>query len=143
MRALLGVVCRMSLHCDQRSDAGTLARAEPGCRTSPVIAAGRARSKRAPAARSRRRARQVATRRTRRGSNPGTEPTVTIGKRLAQRIRAYVTSGLTESREIRSHLEWRLSPRVSFEGSYDNVTDVSSSALGNLGADVRWRLEFE
>jgi translocation and assembly module TamB len=72
-----------------------------------------------------------------------TEPTVTIGKRLAQRIRAYVTSGLTESREIRSHLEWRLSPRVSVEGSYDNVTDVSSSALGNLGADIRWRLEFE
>ena len=26
---------------------------------------------------------------------------------------------------------------------YDNVNDISSSALGNLGADVRWRLEFE
>lgn len=72
-----------------------------------------------------------------------TEPTVTIGKRLAQRIRAYVTSGLTESREVRSNLEWRLSPRVSVEGSYDNVNDISSSALGNLGADVRWRLEFQ
>jgi len=59
------------------------------------------------------------------------------------RIRAYVTSGLTESREIRSNLEWRLSPRVSVEGSYDNVNDISSSTLGNLGADVRWRLEFE
>lgn len=72
-----------------------------------------------------------------------TEPTVTIGKRLAQRIRAYVTSGLTESREVRSNLEWRLSPRVSVEGSYDNVNDISSSTLGNLGADIRWRLEFE
>src|SRR6185369_12340376 len=72
-----------------------------------------------------------------------TEPTVTIGKRLAQRIRAYVTSGLTESREVRSNLEWRLSPRVSVEGSYDNVNDISSSALGNLGADVRFRLEFQ
>jgi translocation and assembly module TamB len=72
-----------------------------------------------------------------------TEPTVTIGKRLAQRIRAYVTSGLSESREVRSNLEWRLSPRVSVEGSYDNVNDISSSTLGNLGADVRWRLEFE
>lgn len=72
-----------------------------------------------------------------------TEPTVTIGKRLAQRIRAYVTSGFTESREVRSNLEWRLSPRVSVEGSYDNRNDISSSALGNLGADVRWRLEFE
>ena len=72
-----------------------------------------------------------------------TEPTVTIGKRLAQRIRAYVTSGLSESREVRSNVEWQLSPRVSVEGSYDNVNDISSSALGNLGADVRWRLEFQ
>jgi translocation and assembly module TamB len=72
-----------------------------------------------------------------------TEPTVTIGKRLAQRIRAYVTSGLSESREVRSNLEWRLSPKVSVEGSYDNVNDISSSALGNLGADVRFRLEFK
>jgi hypothetical protein len=68
---------------------------------------------------------------------------LTIGKRLAQRIRAYVTSGLTDQREVRSNLEWRLSPRVSVEGSYDNVNDISSSSLGNLGADVRWRLEFE
>ena len=31
-----------------------------------------------------------------------TEPTVTIGKRLTERIRAFVTSGLSESREVRS-----------------------------------------
>ncbi len=72
-----------------------------------------------------------------------TEPTVTIGKRLAERIRANVTSGLSDSREVRSNVEWRLSPRVSVEGSYDNVNDISSSSLGNLGADIRWRLEFE
>ena len=72
-----------------------------------------------------------------------TEPTITIGKRLAERIRANVTSGVAESCEIRSNLEWQLSPRVSVEGSYDNVNDISSSSLGNLGADVRWRMEFE
>lgn len=72
-----------------------------------------------------------------------TEPTVTVGKRLGERVRGNVTTGLAESREIRSNLEWRLSPRVSVETSYDNVNDISSSALGNLGADVRWRLEFE
>jgi translocation and assembly module TamB len=72
-----------------------------------------------------------------------TEPTVTIGKRLAERVRANVTTGLSESREVRSNVEWRLSPRVSVEGSYDNVNDISSSALGNLGADIRWRMEFE
>ncbi|HTM46202.1 MAG TPA: translocation/assembly module TamB domain-containing protein [Polyangiaceae bacterium] len=72
-----------------------------------------------------------------------TEPTVTIGKRLSDRIRALVTSGLTDSREVRSNLEWQLNKKVSVEGSYDNVNDISSSSLGNLGADIRWRLEFE
>jgi len=72
-----------------------------------------------------------------------TEPTVTIGKRLTDRVRANVTTGLAESREVRSNLEWRLNNQVSVESSYDNVNDISSSALGNLGADVRWRLEFE
>lgn len=71
-----------------------------------------------------------------------TEPTVTVGKRLTSRVRANVTSGFSESREVRSNLEIRLSPRVSVEGSYDNVNDLSSQ-LGNLGANLRWRLEFE
>jgi translocation and assembly module TamB len=71
-----------------------------------------------------------------------TEPTVTIGKRLADRIRANVTSGLAESREVRSNVEWRLNPKVSVEASYDNVNDISMSQLGNLGADIRWRVEF-
>jgi translocation and assembly module TamB len=72
-----------------------------------------------------------------------TEPTVTIGKRLTERARANVTTGLAESREVRSNVEWRLNNRVSVETSYDNVNDISNSALGNLGAGVRWRLEFE
>jgi translocation and assembly module TamB len=72
-----------------------------------------------------------------------TEPTVTIGKRLTERVRANVTTGLAESREVRSNIEWRLNNRVSVESSYDNVNDISASALGNLGAGVRWRLEFE
>ncbi len=71
-----------------------------------------------------------------------TEPTVTIGKRLTERLRAFVTSGLSEAREVRSNVEWRLNPRWTVEGSYDNVNDISSSSLGNLGADIRWRLEF-
>lgn len=71
-----------------------------------------------------------------------TEPTVTIGKRLAERLRANVTTGLAESSEVRSNVELQLTPRLSVEGSYDNVNDVSSS-LGNLGANLRWRLEFE
>ena len=32
---------------------------------------------------------------------------------------------------------------MSVQGSYDNLNDVSSSPVGNVGVDLRWRLEFE
>jgi len=72
-----------------------------------------------------------------------TEPQLTVGKRLNDDVRASVTAGLSEDRELRSNIEWRLNNRLSVQGSYDNINDVSSSALGNLGVDLRWRLEFE
>ena len=72
-----------------------------------------------------------------------TEPQLTIGKRLTNDVRASVTAGLSEDRELRSNIEWRLNNRFSVQGSYDNINDVSSSTLGNLGVDLRWRLEFE
>jgi translocation and assembly module TamB len=72
-----------------------------------------------------------------------TEPQLTIGKRLTNDVRASVTAGLSEDRELRSNIEWRLNNRLSVQGSYDNINDVSSSTLGNLGVDLRWRLEFE
>ena len=72
-----------------------------------------------------------------------TEPTVSAGKRVTERLRANVTSGLSENREVRSSLEWQLTPKTSVLGSYDNVNNVSSSALGNLGADMRFRIEFQ
>jgi translocation and assembly module TamB len=75
--------------------------------------------------------------------NGRTEPAITIGKRLSDRIRAYVTSGLSESRDVRSNVEVKINRKVSIEGSYDNINDISSSTLGNIGADVRWRLDFE
>jgi translocation and assembly module TamB len=72
-----------------------------------------------------------------------TEPQLTVGKRLTNDLRASVTAGLSEDRELRSNIEWRLNNRLSVQGSYDNINDVSSSTLGNLGMDLRWRLEFE
>jgi translocation and assembly module TamB len=71
-----------------------------------------------------------------------TEPQLTVGKRLTNDLRASVTAGLSEDRELRSNIEWRLNNRLSVQGSYDNINDISSSALGNLGVDLRWRLEF-
>lgn len=72
-----------------------------------------------------------------------TEPTVTVGKRVTDRVRANVTSGLSESREVRSNLEWELTGNTSVLGSYDNVNNVSNSSLGNLGADIRFRINFQ
>jgi translocation and assembly module TamB len=72
-----------------------------------------------------------------------TEPTVTVGKRITDNVRATVTTGVSENREVRSNIEWRLNRQLSIQGSYDNLNDVSSSPLGNLGVDLRWRLEFK
>ena len=71
------------------------------------------------------------------------EPTVTVGKRITDSVRASVTTGVSETREVRSNVEWRLNRQMSVQGSYDNLNDVSSSPVGNLGVDLRWRLEFE
>ena len=71
------------------------------------------------------------------------EPTITLGKRITDDVRATVTTGLGEEREIRSNIEWRLNKGLSVQGGYDNVNDVSSSVLGNVGAGLRWRIDLQ
>ena len=71
------------------------------------------------------------------------EPQVTVGKAITKNIRASVTAGLAEDEELRSDIEFRLSRQYSVLASYDNINDVSSASIGNVGADFRWRLEFE
>lgn len=72
------------------------------------------------------------------------EPTVTIGKRITDDVRASVTTSVgTDTRYVRSNLEWRLGRRMSVQASYDNQNVISSSPIGNIGADLRWRFEFE
>lgn len=72
-----------------------------------------------------------------------TEPQVTLGRRLTDSVRANVTTGLTEDRQLRSNVEWRLSRPLSVQTSYDNINTVSSGSVGNFGLDFRWRLEFD
>ena len=72
-----------------------------------------------------------------------TEPQVTVGKRITDDVRANVTTGLTEDRELIANIEWRLGKRVSAQASYDNLNTVTASATGNVGLDLRWRLEFK
>lgn len=72
-----------------------------------------------------------------------TEPQVTLGRRLTDNVRANVSTGLSEDRQLRSNVEWRLSRPLSVQGSYDNISTVSSGSVGNFGVGLRWRLEFE
>ncbi len=71
-----------------------------------------------------------------------TEPQVTLGRRLGENVRANVSTGLTEDRQLRANVEWRLSRPLAVQTSYDNITTVSSGSVGNFGLDLRWRLEF-
>ena len=73
-----------------------------------------------------------------------TEPIITVGKRLTKDVTANVSTGFSENRELRANILWRLSQKVSVQGSYDNVNNnVTSTAVGNVGVDLRFRLEFE
>lgn len=71
------------------------------------------------------------------------EPAATVGKRITENVRATLTTGLTENNEVRTNIEWKLGKGVSVQGSYDNVDDSGSSAIGNIGLDLRWRKEFD
>ncbi len=71
------------------------------------------------------------------------EPQVTVGRRITDNVRASITTSLTEDRQIRTVIEWRLSRRTSVQASYDNLNTLSTSSIGNLGFNVQWRLEFE
>jgi translocation and assembly module TamB len=71
------------------------------------------------------------------------EPTITVGRRLGENVRARLTSGLAEDPQLRSAIEWRLGRTLTVEPSYDRIDTVSSTNVGNFGLDFRWRLEFD
>jgi translocation and assembly module TamB len=72
-----------------------------------------------------------------------TEPQVVVGKRLSERVRATATTGLTADSNFKTGVQWRLNNQASVEAGYDNVQTTSSSQFGNVGVDLRWRLEFD
>jgi translocation and assembly module TamB len=72
------------------------------------------------------------------------EPQVTVSKRLSDQIRLRASTGLaSETRDVTAALQWRLGQQTSLELQYDNIDRESASSFGNVGVDVRWRLEFE
>jgi translocation and assembly module TamB len=71
------------------------------------------------------------------------EPHVSVGRRITDRVRLTASTSLSESRDVRASVEWRLDDQTSVQVSYDNENQSTSQGLGNLGADFHWRLEFE
>ena len=72
-----------------------------------------------------------------------TVPQVAIGRRVNDRVRVGATVNTTEQREMRATVDVRVTNHTSVQLGYDNINDQGSSQIGNLGADLRWRLEFE
>jgi translocation and assembly module TamB len=72
-----------------------------------------------------------------------TEPQVVVGKRLSDRVRATATTGLTADSNFKTGVQWRLNNQASVEAGYDNIQTTTSSQFGNVGLDLRWRLEFD
>src|SRR5690606_33303533 len=72
------------------------------------------------------------------------EPQVTVSKRLSDQVRLRASTGLaSETRDVNAALQWRLGQQTSVELQYDNIDRESASSFGNVGVDMRWRLEFE
>lgn len=75
-----------------------------------------------------------------------TEPQVSVGKRIADRVRVSATTGVGagEARDFRALVDVQLDDTTGVQCSYDNfTTTASASSFGNVGCDLRWRLEFE
>jgi len=71
------------------------------------------------------------------------EPFVSIGKRITDRVRLTGATALTgNERDVRATAEWRVGDQTSVEAVYDSV-NRQGTTFGNLGVDLRWRLEFE
>lgn len=75
-----------------------------------------------------------------------TEPQISVGKRIADRVRVSATTGVGagEARDFRAIVDMQLDDTTGVQCSYDNfTTTASASSFGNVGCDLRWRLEFE
>jgi translocation and assembly module TamB len=75
-----------------------------------------------------------------------TEPQVSVGRRLTERVRISATTGVGagQQRDFRAVVDAQLTDEVGAQCSYDNFSSTgSASSFGNVGCDLRFRLEFE
>jgi translocation and assembly module TamB len=72
-----------------------------------------------------------------------TEPQLFIGKRIADNLRLSASTGISESRDFSTGVELQLNDETSLEAVYKNQNTNSSSQIGDVGVDLKWRLEFD
>lgn len=80
------------------------------------------------------------------------EPRLVIGKSITDRIKISATSGITDTESLekgtyfKAVLEYKVSDSISLQAAYDNTkgpeVGQESQQLGNLGIDIKWRIEF-
>ncbi len=68
----------------------------------------------------------------------GTDTTrVSVGKRITKDVWISVSSSLGQDRDIEANLEYKINDNFSLSANYDNESEA-----GNLGLDLKFRLEF-
>ena len=50
---------------------------------------------------------------------------------------------IAESREFRTGVELELNDKTSVQAVYNNQNTTSASQVGDVGVDLKWRLEFD
>lgn len=70
------------------------------------------------------------------------EPNLTIGQRLGERITIGGTKGLAGD-TLRASAEMRIGGQTSVQLSWDNLATAATGSIGNLGGGFRYRLEVE
>jgi translocation and assembly module TamB len=72
-----------------------------------------------------------------------TEPQLIIGKRIASNVRLSASTGIAQSRDFGAGLELQLNDKTSVQAAYNNQNGTSASQIGDVGVDLKWRLEFD
>jgi translocation and assembly module TamB len=76
-------------------------------------------------------------------SSNRTEPQVVIGKRIAENVRLSASTGIAQSRDFGAGVELQLNDKTSVQAAYNNQNDTNTSQVGDVGVDLKWRLEFD
>lgn len=72
-----------------------------------------------------------------------TEPQLVIGKRIAENVRLSAATGIAQSRDFSTGVELQLDEKTSVQAVYNNQNGTNTSQVGDVGVDLKWRLEFD